>query len=169
MKDELYLKKIRAEFEYLKVEEQYQKKIFDKAIDEFDEYFGEKINTSKPNTTKQEKKWKQKKNKIKSVDKLYKKLAQKIHPDKKGGSNEDFQKLQEVIEDSNIEEVLELADDYGVDVSEEIEESDFYITMIDTLNSKIKYYQQSLVMQWYTVDKGQKDVLKDYIMSTFAK
>ena len=169
MKDELYLKKIRAEFEYLKVEEQYQKKIFDKAIDEFDDYFGEKINTSKPNATKQEKKWKQKKNKIKSVDKLYKKLAQKIHPDKKGGSHEDFQKLQEVIEDSNIEEVLELADDYGVDVSEEIEQGDFYITMIDTLNSKIKYYQQSLVMQWYTVDKGQKDVLKDYIMSTFGK
>jgi len=41
--------------------------------------------------------------------------------------------------------------------------------MIDTLNSKIKYYQQSLVMQWYTVDTGQKDVLKDYIMSTFGK
>jgi len=169
MKDELYLKKIRAEFEYLKVEEQYQKKIFDKAIDEFDEYFGEKINTSKPTATKQEKKWKQKKNKIKSVDKLYKKLARKIHPDKKGGSKEDFQKLQEVIEDSNIEEVLELADDYGVDVSGEIEQGDFYITMIDTLNSKIKYYQQSLVMQWYTVDTGQKDALKDYIMSTFRK
>ena len=169
MKDELYLKKIRAEFEYLKVEEQYQKKIFDKAIDEFDEYFGKKINTSKPNATKQEKKWKQKKKKIKSVDKLYKKLARKIHPDKKGGSKEDFQKLQEVIEDSNIEEVLELADDYGVDVSEEIEQGDFYITMIDTLNSKIKYYQQSLVMQWYTVDTGQKDALKDYIMSTFGK
>ena len=31
MKDELYLKKIRAEYEYLKAEEQYQKKIFDKA------------------------------------------------------------------------------------------------------------------------------------------
>jgi len=169
MKDELYLKKIRAEFEYLKVEEQYQKKIFDKAIDEFDDYFGEKKNTSKQSATKQEKKWKQKKKKIKSVDKLYKKLAQKIHPDKKGGSNEDFQKLQEVIEDSNIEEVLELADDYGVDVSEEIEQGDFYITMIDTLNSKIKYYQQSLVMQWYTVDTGQKDALKDYIMSTFGK
>ena len=169
MKDELYLKKIRAEYEYLKAEEQYQKKIFDKAIDEFDKYFGEKINTSKPNATKQEKKWKQKKNKIKSVDKLYKKLAQKIHPDKKGGSHEDFQKLQEVIEDSNIEEVLELADNYDVDVSEEIEEGDFYITMIDTLNSKIKYYQQSLVMQWYTVDKGQKEVLKDYIMSTLGK
>ncbi len=65
MKDELYLKKIRAEYEYLKAEEQYQKKIFDKAIDEFDEYFGEKINTSKPSATKQEKKWKTKKEKNK--------------------------------------------------------------------------------------------------------
>ena len=148
---------------------QYQKKIFDKAVGEFDNYFGEKINTNKPTATKQEKKWKQKKNKIKSVDKLYKKLAQKIHPDKKGGSHEDFQKLQEVIEDSNIEEVLELADDYNIDVSEEIEEGDFYLTMIDTLNSKIKYYQQSLVMQWYTVDKGQKEMLEDYIMSTLGK
>ena len=169
MKDELYLKKVKVEYEYLKAEEQYQKKIFDKAVGEFDNYFGEKINTNKPTATKQEKKWKQKKNKIKSVDKLYKKLAQKIHPDKKGGSHEDFQKLQEVIEDSNIEEVLELADDYNIDVSEEIEEGDFYLTMIDTLNSKIKYYQQSLVMQWYTVDKGQKEMLEDYIMSTLGK
>ena len=169
MKDELYLKKVKAEFEYLKAEEQYQKKIFNKAVSEFDNYFGEKINTNKPTATKQEKKWKRKKNKIKSVDKLYKKLAQKIHPDKKGGSHEDFQKLQEVIEDSDIEEVLELADDYDVDVSEEIEEGDFYLTMIDTLNSKIKYYQQSLVMQWYTVDKGQKGILEDYIMSTLGK
>ena len=70
MKDELYLKKIRAEYEYLKAEEQYQKKIFDKAVDEFDGFFGEKINANKPSATKQEKKWKQKKNKIKSVDKL---------------------------------------------------------------------------------------------------
>jgi hypothetical protein len=169
MKDELYLKKIRAEYEYLKAEEQYQKKIFGKAIDEFDGHFGKKINVDRPSASKQEKKWKQKKNKIKSVDKLYKKLAQKIHPDKKGGNHEDFQKLQEVIEDSNIEEVLELADNYDVDVSEEIEEGDFYITMIDILNSKIKYYQQSLVMQWYTVDKGQKEMLEDYIMSTLGK
>ena len=169
MKDELYLKKIKAEYEYLKAEEQYQKKIFDKAVDEFDDFFGEKINANKPSATKQEKKWKQKKNKIKSVDKLYKKLAQKIHPDKRGGSHEDFQKLQEVIENSDIEEVLELADDYDVDVSEEIEEDDFYIAMIDTLNNKIKYYQKSLVMQWYTVDKGQKEVLEDFIMSQYGK
>ena len=46
MKDELYLKKIRAEYEYLKAEEQYQKKIFGKAIDEFDGHFGKKINES---------------------------------------------------------------------------------------------------------------------------
>ena len=68
---------------------------------------------------------KKKKIRPRKLNKLYKKLAQKIHPDKKGGSHEDFQKLQEVIEDSNIEEVLELADDYNIDVSEEIEEGDF--------------------------------------------
>ena len=90
MNDELYLKKLKSEYEYLKAEVQYQANLFVEAKGEFDKRFTDKLNLNVPESKKiKEEKTVRKK----SLDKVYKKLAQKIHPDKKTGDSDDFKKL----------------------------------------------------------------------------
>ena len=48
MNDKLYLKKLKSEYEYLKVEVQYQANLFEKAKSEFDKRFTDKLNLNVP-------------------------------------------------------------------------------------------------------------------------
>ena len=98
MNDKLYLKKLKSEYEYLKVEVQYQANLFEKAKSEFDKRFTDKLNLNVPDSKKVKE---EKPVRKKSLDKVYKKLAQKIHPDKKTGDSDDFKKLKKSVDDSD--------------------------------------------------------------------
>ena len=52
MNDKLYLKKLKSEYEYLKVEVQYQANLFEKAKSEFDKRFTDKLNLNVPDSKK---------------------------------------------------------------------------------------------------------------------
>ena len=65
--------------------------------------------------------------------------------------------------------VIDLADEYDVDISVEVNEEEFLLQKIEKLKKRLDYYDRTLIMQWYTVDKGQKEMLEDYIMSTLGK
>ena len=67
----------------------------------------------------------QRKKRTKSLDKVYKKLAQKIHPDKKTGDDKDFKKLKESVDEYDMDSVVDLAHEYNVDISLEVDEEDF--------------------------------------------
>ena len=95
MNSQLYLKKLKAQYEYLKAEHEYNNDVYGTAIQEFNEYFKDKINLKSEPTTQTKK---QKKPILKpTVDKIYKKLAQKLHPDKKTGTEEAFQCVDNVL------------------------------------------------------------------------
>ena len=94
MDRDLEKKKLNAEYKYLKAELEYQQAIFEEAQKGFDEYFRDKLDMMR--TGKAAEKAKADKPKIErreEVDVIYKKLSQKVHPDKKTGSHKDFQKL----------------------------------------------------------------------------
>ena len=82
MNQEILLRKLKAEYDYLKAEYEYQNELFNKARTEFDKRFENKLNLQTPKNKKTNKEKKSDK-RTKSLDKVYKKLAQKIHPDKK--------------------------------------------------------------------------------------
>ena len=52
MKDELYFKKLKSEYEYLKAEVEYQGNLFKKARDEFDKRFQDKLDLNVPEDQK---------------------------------------------------------------------------------------------------------------------
>ena len=167
MNDELYLKKLKSEYEYLKAEVEYQSNLFIKAREEFDKKFQNKLDLSVP----ENKKIKEDniKKRTKSLDKVYKKLAQKIHPDKKTGDTDDFKRLKEIIDKYDMEAVKDLADEYEVDITIDIDEKEFLNTNIKKLKGKLQFYGKTLIMQWYNVDDSEREHFENVIMATLGK
>ena len=166
MNDKLYLKKLKSEYEYLKVEVQYQANLFEKAKSEFDKRFTDKLNLNVPDSKKVKE---EKPVRKKSLDKVYKKLAQKIHPDKKTGDSDDFKKLKKSVDDSDMDVVIDLADEYDVDISIEVDEEEFLTGKIEKLKNKLDYYNKTLIMQWYKIDENEKNNFENIIMTTLGK
>ena len=166
MSDELYLKKLKSEYEYLKAEVQYQANLFVEAKGEFDKRFTDKLNLNVPESKKVKE---EKTVRKKTLDKVYKKLAQKIHPDKKTGDSDDFKKLKKSVDDSDMDTVIDLADEYDVDISVEVDEEEFLMQKIESLKNKLDYYNKTLIMQWYKIDENEKNNFENIIMTTLGK
>ena len=154
MNDILLLKKLKSEYQYLKAEKDLQQNIYEDAALKFHEYFSNKTKPPAPQPHKS--KSKPKKIRPRKLNKLYKKLAQKIHPDKKTGDTDDFSELKRSIDENDMETLVDLATDYNVDIEEDIDRVDFYESRIDVLKEKLKWYGKTLVMQWFNMDKNSK-------------
>ena len=166
MNDKLYLKKLKSEYKFLKVEVEYQAELFETAKKEFDKKFSNLLNLNIPN----EKKVKEKKSvRKKRLTKVYKKLAQKIHPDKKTGDTEDFRKLKKSVDDSDIDTMMDLADEYDIDIEVEVNQKDILLGKIERLKNKLDYYKKTLIMQWYTIDDSEKENFENVILNTLGK
>ena len=166
MNDKLYLKKLKSEYKFLKVEVEYQAELFETAKKEFDKKFSNLLNLNIPN----EKKVKEKKSvRKKSLTKVYKKLAQKIHPDKKTGDTEDFRKLKKSVDDNDIDTMMDLADEYNIDIEVEVNQKDILLGKIERLKNKLDYYRKTLIMQWYTIDDSEKENFENVILNPLGK
>ena len=162
MNDDLLLKKLKSEYQYLKAEKNLQQDIYEKAVMEFHEYFAEKTNPITPKPTKD--KSKKKKIRPRRLNKLYKKLAQKIHPDKKTGNKDDFSELKRSIDENDMETLVDLATDYSIDIEEDIDRVDFYESRIDTLKEKIGWYSKTIVMQWVNMNESDRKTHENRII-----
>ena len=153
--DDLLLKKLKSEYQYLKTEKEYQEKIFREAEEKFKEHFNPKLGVQEPKPHKRQPK---KKKKIRSsrLAKLYKKLAQKIHPDKKTGDKDDFADLKKSVDENDVEKIIDLATDYGIDINEDIDSVDFYENRIEELKGKIEHFSKTVVMQWWNMNEADR-------------
>ena len=154
MNDILLLKKLKSEYQYLKAEKDLQQSIYEDAALKFHEYFAKKTKPPAPQPHKS--KPKKKKIRPRKLNKLYKKLAQKIHPDKKDGNKDDFSELKRSIDENDMETLVDLATDYAVDIEEDIDRVDFYESRIDVLKEKLEWYGKTLVMQWANMNDNSK-------------
>ena len=162
--DKLLLKKLKSEYQYLKTEKEYQEQIFKKAEEEFKDYFNPKLGVQEPKLRKKQPKRKPK-IRTKRLNRLYKKLAQKIHPDKKTGDKDDFADLKKSVDENDVEKIIDLATDYGIDINEDIDSVDFYENRIEELKAKIEHFSKTVVMQWWNMNEADR---KKY-ESTFIK
>ena len=158
--DDLLLKKLKSEYQYLKTEKEYQEQIFNKAKSEFSDYFNPKLGIQEPKPQKKQPKRKPK-IRTKRLNRLYKKLAQKIHPDKKTGDKDDFADLKRSVDDNDVEKIIDLATDYGIDINEDIDSVDFYENRIEELRSKIDHYAKTVVMQWWNMSESDRKKYED--------
>ena len=138
-----------------------------KTRNEFDKRFQDKLDLIVPESKKI--KEDKSKKRTKSLDKVYKKLAQKIHPDKKTGDTDDFKRLKEIVDEYDMDAVIDLAEEYEVDIAVEIDEEEFFITSIKKLKSKLQFYGRTLIMQWYNVDDSEREHFENVIMTTLGK
>ena len=153
--DELLLKKLKSEYQYLKTEKEYQEQIFKKAEEEFKDHFNPKLGIQEPKLQKKQPKRKPK-IRTKRLNRLYKKLAQKIHPDKKTGDKDDFADLKKSVDDNDVEKIIDLATDYGIDINEDIDSVDFYENRIEELKAKIEHFSKTVVMQWWNMNEADR-------------
>lgn len=155
MNDDLLLKKLKSEYQYLKAEKDLQQSVYENAALKFHEHFAEK---TKPPPAPKPHKSKPKKKKIRprKLNKIYKKLAKKIHPDKKTGNKDDFSELKRSIDENDMETLVDLATDYSIDIEEDIDRVDFYESRIDLLKDKLKWYTTTLVMQWWNMNENSR-------------
>ena len=158
--DDLLLKKLKSEYQYLKTEKEYQEQIFKKAEQKFKDHFNPKLGVQEPKPQKKQPK-KKPKIRTKRLNRLYKKLAQKIHPDKKTGDKDDFADLKRSVDDNDVEKIIDLATDYGIDINEDIDSVDFYENRIEELRSKIDHYAKTVVMQWWNMSKSDRKKYED--------
>ena len=167
--NELYLKKLKSEYDYLKSEVKCQSILFKKAKVEFDKRFQNKLDLNVP-TNKKIKDEDKSKKRTKSLDKVYKKLAQKIHPDKKTGDTDDFKRLKQIVDEYDMDAVIDLAVEYDVDITVEIDEEEFFITNINKLKGKLQFYGKTLIMQWYNIDDDSaRENFENFIMTSLGK
>ena len=167
---ELEKRKLNAEYKYLKAELEYQQAIFEQAQKGFDEYFRDKLDMMR--TGKAAEKAKSEKPKVErreEVDVIYKKLAQKVHPDKKTGSHKDFQKLKDDVDSYDLDGLIDMAQKYDVNIEEEIDEVSYLSVQIEMTKNKIDVMMKSLVLQWHNTPEDKKPQLEQMIMMQFGK
>jgi len=171
----LLKRKARAEYSYLSLEHEHQSEVFEEAKIAFNEHFNERIDKKKESeyfskdmktSTPEENK------KIPlDIDKAYKKIALKAHPDKKTGNNEIFQELREAVNTHDIDKILFLASEYNIDLEKDakINLYKFYMGGISELKEKLKYTQSTLAWQWYHGDEGMKEHITQSVKALYNK
>ena len=157
MNDKLYLDKLKAEVKFLKLESQYTRGLFESALSEFNNFFQEKLENK---NTPQNKKPKKSKNK--NLNKIYKKLASKVHPDKPLGNKEVFNRLTDMVEQNDLNGLIEMAETYNVDVVTDIDIKTYEV-VVDDLKDTIDEYKSTIAYQWKYSDRMTKNKIESFI------
>ena len=159
MDKKLQIQRLKAQYNFLRIDLQFHQERFDEALVEFNKHFADKLEP-------QEKKSEEVKEEVqreKSVDKIYKKIATKAHPDKKSGSDEDFKKLKEMVDTVDLDGLKEMANQYDVDIEEEMDEV-AYQSSIKNLNEEIDRLQKTYAYKWFYGDDVMKQLIEQSIL-----
>ena len=78
-------------------------------------------------------------------------------------------RLKQIVDEYDMDAVIDLAVEYDVDITVEIDEEEFFITNINKLKGKLQFYGKTLIMQWYNIDDSAKENFENFIMATLGK
>ena len=170
--DPLLRKKLIAQYNFLRIEVEYQKTQFDNAVKAFDEHFnpqiegkdGDKGPVALPKLDGDDKKLPL------DVDKAYKKLAKKVHPDKSTGDDEKFQDLREAVNNHDVGKILEIANEFDVDISDEagIDMQEFYVKGIEKLEQQLHQWMTTAAWQWYHAEGEARERIEEGILQMYS-
>ena len=121
---------------------------------------GEVIDELPPNEPPTEDSKKSKKDRLKSkskkvdsvkMKKLFKKLATILHPDR-GGSDEDFYKINEAYEEGDLVTLLKYAKEYGIEYEFDTSDSEIFEENLSKIELEINRMKGTLAWVWGTGD-----------------
>ena len=159
MDKKLQIQRLKAQYDFLKIDLQFHQERFDEALVEFNNHFSDKL---EPQEKKSEE-VKEETKREKSVDKIYKKIATKAHHDKQSGSDDDFKKLKEMVDKVDLDGLKEMANQYDVDIEEEMDEV-AYQSSIKNLNEEIDRLQKTYAYKWFYGDDVMKQLIEKAIL-----
>ena len=98
--------------------------------------------------------------------KLYKQIARKLHPDLGGDKNE-FQEVQEAMQDKNFEKILDICDKHDIVI--EIDKQMIKLLEEQIKDTKAKISKEKSTYSWslYSCDENQN--CKDNVIKKFLK
>ncbi len=152
----LYLKKLKAKQSYLESDYEEKNYLFQlEVVPLFHKDFSDIIPEREKNLANEKKKRPRK-----LVNDVFKKLSQRLHPDKKSGDVELFKQANNARENNNLSELLDIANE----VNMRIENSETMIPILEEknhlLHNQIDMIVKSLAWQWYHYNKEEKKKAK---------
>tara|TARA_B100000902_G_scaffold394042_1_gene449533 strand:- start:2366 stop:2845 length:480 start_codon:yes stop_codon:yes gene_type:complete len=157
MNNKLYVDKLKAEVKFLKLESQYIRSLFESALLEFNNQFKENLENKKTQQNQ-----KPKKSKSKNLDKIYKKIANKVHPDKPLGSKATFNELTNLVEQNDLSGLMNMAETYNIDVMKDINIKTYEV-VVDDLKDTIDEYKSTIAYQWKYSNQATKNKIESII------
>ena len=162
------LKKLSHKYQFLELELEETEEFADSYLTEFNKYFGKffidknsemwineetgEMRDTPPSTDEAVKRRK----KDPKLKKLYKKLSTYIHPDK-GGSDEDFSVLKNHYDKNNLFGLINLANQYQIEVPLEDSDKKLAESTILNLQKRIENHRNTLAWHYCTGNKAKKN------------
>ena len=161
----LQLKKLKSQQSFLEsYKEEVQYKFISEIVPTFHKDFSEIIPESEKRQYKN-----QKSTPNKLVNDVFKKLSTKLHPDKKGGDKELFQRANQARQKNNISELLDIAREVDMNIEESIEMIPILKEKNTLIQQQIDGMEKSLAWQWYHMNKEEKNKNKELFLSVLQK
>ena len=174
--EELNNKKLKLKSDYLRAELEETQWIFQNSLVEFQKDFGEYLKefdeTKKVSRVDTELEFDIPKEK---VNKVFKKIATKTHPDKNIGNDDSdrlvelYKEAQQSVEKKDWSRVTQIARELKIDVTD-VEENDsvFLEKSINDMESKIGEIKQTFAWLWGHSEKDNRPQLKKHILDVIG-
>jgi len=95
---------------------------------------------------------------------VYRRVASKTHPDKKDGDSKEFKRANEANQNKDFGQLLEMADQYGIDVPMDDRMMNEVSLQIKAVVDTITNMKSTWAWTWVHIDKGNKNMFKKYIL-----
>ena len=103
-----------------------------------------------------------------TMKKVYRKVANKTHPDKKGGNKKMFQLAAEANKNNDFGQLLEMADELEIDIELSNELIDEMTKQCNAIVNNINTIKTTTAWTWAHCQPQERQGLKDYIIATMT-
>ena len=163
-------KKIRQKLRYLQLELMETKIIYKNSLQKFHKDFSQDIKPDKDNKEKVDIKDPYEEIKtdvsLDTMKKVYRKVANKVHPDKKGGDKEKFQIASKANKNKDFGALLEMADELEIDIELSNELINEMTKQCTAVIQNITSMKTTTAWTWAHSKPQERESLRLYILET---
>ena len=102
------------------------------------------------------------------MKKVYRKVANKTHPDKKGGDKEKFQLASEANKNNDFGQLLEMADELEIDIELSNELIDEMNKQCNAVINNVNNIKTTTAWTWAHCQPNEREGLRQYILATMV-
>ena len=165
-------KKIRQKLRYLQLELMETKIIYKNSLQKFHKDFSEDIKDQPKSDEKVDIKdpYEEIETEVSddTMKKVYRKVANKTHPDKKGGDKKMFQLAAEANKNNDFGQLLEMADELEIDIELSNELIDEMNKQCNAVVNNINTIKTTTAWTWAHCHPKEREGLRQYIISTIT-